>query len=182
MPPTSIIAQLVARIPITFNRAFAHFSSSDNALVICCCSSASKRQGWLAFGANVLSNITYTFACTSKSPWVCCPSEAQNMLIMHSMLLSQQLKLILSGPLELLCQLLLAWPLQQGPSLQGCPEQPRPQLPLRLMPRPEAASSYASQDCMQCDILRGGENHMVKPLTCKRHNAVLLPWTLLQRL
>jgi len=65
-------------------------------------------------------------------------------------------------------------PLQQGPSLQGCPEQSRPQLPLRLMPRPEAASSYASEDCMQCDTLRGAETHMVKPLICKRRSAVVL--------
>ncbi len=132
----------------------------------------------------MLIDYSYNVACTSKSPWVCCPSEASNvtfnMLIMHSIACCHSsnqmlLEIILSRPLELLCQLLLAWPLQQGPSLQGCPEQPRPQLPLRLMPRPEAASSYASEDCMQCDILRGAETHMIKSLTCKRHNAVVLP-------
>jgi len=85
-----------------------------------------------------------------------------------------QLEIILSGPLELLCQLLLAWPLQQGLCLQGCPEQPRPQLLLRLMPRPEAASSCASEDCMQCDISRGADTHVVKSLTCTRHSAIVL--------
>ena len=191
MPPASTTAQLVAQIFITVNRAFAHFSSSVNTLVICCCSSASRRRGWCDLGATVLIDNSCNVACTSNSLWVCCPNEAtnvtSNILIMHSVACCHSsnqmlLKIILSRPLELLCQLLLACPLQQGLCLQGCLEQPRPQLPLQLMPRPEAASSYASQDCMQCDILRGGENHMVKPLTCKRHNAVLLPWTLLQRL
>ena len=187
MPPASTTAQLVAQIFITVNRAFAHFSSSVNTLVICCCSSASRRRGWCDLGATVLIDNSCNVACTSNSLWVCCPNEAtnvtSNILIMHSVACCHSsnqmlLDIILSGPLELLCQLLLACPLQQGLCLQGCLEQPRPQLPLQLMPRPEAASSYASEDCMQCDISRGDETHMVKSLTCKRHKAVVLPWAL----
>ena len=130
----------------------------------------------------MLIDNSYNVACTSKRPWVCCPNEAtnvtSNMLITHSIACCHSsnrmlLEIILSKPLELLFQLLLAWSLQQGLCLQGCPEQPRPQLQLQLWPRPEAASSYASEDCMQCDTLRCAETHMVKLLTCKRRSAVV---------
>lgn len=129
----------------------------------------------------MLTNNSHILASTSESPWVCDPSEASNvtfnMLIMQSVACCHSsnqmlLKIVLSGPLLLLCQLMLACPLQQGFFLQGCPGQPRPQLPLQLMPRPEAASSYVSEDCMQCDTLRGSET--------KRCSAVVLLQTVLQ--